>query len=192
MVLAGPTAQVGSVFRLPVRVPANCLQSHQLMLEMPAATAGHVDQVSRGIYVSTPSQKSQLDNNRPELVPYPSCSSQSQDSSVDNKMTRENAERMCLEHQEASASSGVAREGRQAAVALPNEGEGNRREPSASSSSAWNSDRSLTYTYLKDLRKFDKFYGQNPDRSRHYASSNSNPMSSPDSSGQSFRGYSGQ
>ena len=76
------------------------------------ATEGHVDQVSRGIYVSTPSQVGQLVDNRLELVPGPLHPSQSRDSCVDNKMTREGAERVYLEQKEASASSGVAREGR--------------------------------------------------------------------------------
>ena len=79
-------------------------------------------------------------------------------------MTREGAERMYLERQEASASGGGVRESHEAAEVLPTRGEGTRPELSSSSSLGWNSDRSLAYNVLKDLRKFEKFYGQNPDR----------------------------
>ena len=94
-------------------------------------------------------------------------------------MTRDGAERVYLEQKEASASSGIAREGHQASAAMPTEGAKDGPELSSSSSSAWTSDRSLTYNYLKDLRKFDRFYGQNPDRYHGCGSSDSNPVSSP-------------
>ena len=99
------------------------------------AAEGSANQGKRDIYVSVPSPIGQLTSNRLGLIPFPSCSSQSRESSVDNKMTREGAERMYLERQEASASSGGVRESHQAADVLPTRGEGTSPELSSSSSS---------------------------------------------------------
>ena len=47
------------------------------------AAEGGANQGNRDIYVSVPSQIGQLTNNRLGLIPFPSCSSQSRDSSVE-------------------------------------------------------------------------------------------------------------